>query len=152
MKPDPAIFAFSTPQRVAVVGVSRTRWKFGNTVFRELLRRGYDAVPVSMSEVPIEGKRAFLSLSVIPDPPESVIVVVKPERVGRLVDEAVRTGVRRIWFQQGADFTEAAALAKAAGLDVVTGKCILMYAEPVGGIHAVHRYLSRLFSRLRGVS
>ena len=34
-----------------------------------------------------------------------------------------------------------------AGMETVRGRCLLMYAEPVGGIHSLHRWLSRTFGK-----
>lgn len=139
------ITAFSSPQRIAVVGASPSRRKFGNTVFRELRARGYEVIPVHAKEQAVDGCNSFVSLSAIPNPPESAVVVVRPDRALGIVDDALAAGIRRIWFQRGADFSEIASKATSAGLDVVTGKCILMYAEPVTGVHAVHRLFARIF-------
>jgi len=34
------------------------------------------------------------------------------------------------------------------GIDVVAGKCILMYAPPVKSVHNFHRFFVQLFRRL----
>ena len=54
----------------------------------------------------------------------------------------------KVSIQQGADFSGSAAKAEAARITTITGKCILMYAEPVGGIHAIHRFFAKLFGKL----
>ncbi|MBD3402180.1 CoA-binding protein [candidate division GN15 bacterium] len=140
--------SFATPQRIAVVGVSPTRKKFGYTIFSTLKARGYEAIPIHPVASEVDGEPCRPSLAALENPPEAAVVAVQPEQGVAVVDDAARAGVKRLWFQQGADFSAAARRAELAGIETVTGKCILMYARPVTGIHAVHRFLAKLFKRL----
>jgi len=63
----------------------------------------------------------------------------------KLVGEAAARGIRYIWMQQGAESAEAVALAKENDVIAITGKCIMMFAEPVKSVHRFHRSLSKLF-------
>jgi predicted CoA-binding protein len=141
------ISRFSQPQRIAVVGVSPGRKGFGYTVFKTLLKRGYDVVPVHLSGETVDDRATTTSLSSLDNVPESAVVVVQPDAAVEVVDDAARAGVKNLWFQQGADFSQAANRATDRGLSVVTNRCILMYSQPVTGIHAFHRFLHDLFSR-----
>jgi len=130
-----------------VVGVSSHKTKFGGSAFRELKRRGYDVFAVHPSMDKYEGVKCYRSLADLPVVPDCALVTIKPEAAFSVVGQAVDRGIRTLWFQQGADFSEAVAQAERAGLNVVKGSCILMYAEPVGGVHRFHRFLSRLFGK-----
>jgi hypothetical protein len=132
---------------IAVVGVSRKKIKFGASAFRELKKRGYDVYPVHHSMDDLDGVKCYQSVASLPLVPDCVLLTVKPKTASEIVGQAVAKGVRLVWFQQGTDFSEAIDRAKQAGLQVVSGRCILMYADPVTGLHRFHRFLNRLFGR-----
>jgi hypothetical protein len=132
---------------IAVVGVSRKKIKFGVSAFRELRKRSYDVYPVHHSMDKLDGVKCYQWVASLPLVPDCVLLIVKPKTASEIVGQAVAKGVRLVWFQQGADFSEAIDRAKKAGLQVVSGRCILMYADPVTGFHRFHRLLNRLFGR-----
>lgn len=65
----------------------------------------------------------------------------------RVVKEAAVCGFNLVWLQQGCGSDAVVEAAKGAGLEVVSGKCILMYTEPVGGFHKFHRGVNNLFGK-----
>jgi predicted CoA-binding protein len=134
-------------ESIAVAGVSRRRGKFGALAFRELKKRGYLVFPINPALEDFQGQPCYAGLSDVPETPDCVLVTVKPEFAGQIVEQAIARGVTKVWFQQGADFSEAAAKAARAGIEVVEGGCLLMYAEPVTGIHRLHRYIAKLFKK-----
>ena len=146
-KASPTSLTLRGVRSIAVVGVSGRRTKFGGSAFRELKKRGYEVFAVHPSMDMFEGVKCYRSLADLPVLPDCALVTIKPRAASPVVGQAVGRGIRTIWFQQGADFSEAAAQAERAGLKVVKGRCILMYAEPVGGLHRFHRFLSKLFGK-----
>ncbi len=145
---DQKISQFVSSEGIAVVGVSSSRMKFGTWAYRHLKNSGYRVFGINPSLGSCDGDTCYASLSELPEPVEAVFVSVKPDKLDNLVSEAVRNGVKRLWFQEGADYSKLAAQASEAGLDVVTDKCLLLYAEPVKGIHRVHRFFAKLFGKL----
>jgi predicted CoA-binding protein len=55
---------------------------------------------------------------------------------------------RQVWLQQGAETSELLALGRELELDLVAGKCILMYAQPVRSFHWCHRVVMKLMGQL----
>jgi hypothetical protein len=139
---------FINAEHIAVVGVSSRKNKFGNAVYKSLKARGYHVYPVHPRLSEFEGGECFNDLKELPSEVEAAVICTKPENAIAALQQAGGSNIKRIWFQQGADFSEAAAMAKSAGMDITIGKCILMYAPPVTGIHAFHRFLARLFGKL----
>jgi len=131
--------------RVAVVGATDNKRKFGYTIYRTLKAKGIPVVPVNPNADTVDSDQAFARLSDTGGDITAAIIVVRPDKAVDVVRDAIAGRVRRLWFQRGADFAEAERIAGEAGLQTVSGKCILMYAKPVNGIHAVHRLLARLF-------
>jgi predicted CoA-binding protein len=72
---------------------------------------------------------------------------MSPERAEKVVDDAIAAGFTHLWFQQGKDFRSVVARAEATGITTVSRKCILMYTEPVNGIHSFHRFFSKAVGR-----
>ncbi len=143
-----AVEAFLAERTLALAGASRSGKKFGNTVLRELRGKGYDVIPVHPEAEAIDGVPCAPSLAQLPRHVGGLVLVVPPAQAERLVVEAVAAGIPRVWMQQGAESPEAVRRCRDAGIDAVAGECILMFAEPTGFFHRLHRGLWRLLGKL----
>ena len=144
---DRAIQDFINCKRVAVVGVSRDKTKFGNTAFTELAARGYQVFAVHSSAQEIAGAPCYPNLTALQGQVDGALVVVSPQQAASVLREAAATGLKNVWLQQGAESPEALALARDLKLNLVAKKCVLMYAPPVQSFHAWHRLFARLFGQ-----
>jgi hypothetical protein len=77
-----------------------------------------------------------------------VLVVTPPSQSEKIVHEAAAQGISRVWLQHGAQSDAAVAACVEHGLSAVSGKCIMMFAEPVSSIHGVHRWFAKVFGTL----
>ncbi len=135
-------------RHLAVVGVSRSGKEFSNTAYRELRQKGYRLVPVNPHADSLEGERCYHRLSEIPDKPEAALVLTNSSQTEGVVRDAAEAGIRHLWIQQGSQSAGALELARQKGLSVVSGECILMFAEPVASFHRFHRWVWKLLGRL----
>ncbi len=111
----------------AVVGASRDRSKWGNSVLRAFLKQGRKVYAINPTATEIEGVPCFASLADLPEPVHGISVVTPPEISTEIVKSALAAGIRHIWLQPGADSYEAKQAARAAGVDVIAGgACILV--------------------------
>lgn len=118
---------FLSGRRYAVVGASRDRAKFGNRVLRCYLEKGYEAIPVHPRESEIEGVSCVPDLASIEGALDGVSIVTPPAVTEKVVEDAARAGVRRLWMQPGAESEAAVARAQALGLEVIAGgPCVLV--------------------------
>ena len=143
-----AIDDFLAQKEVAVVGVSRKGNKFGNTVYRELKARGYRVFPINPHAETIEGDRCYPHVGALPKRVENVLVVVPPEETEKVVQDAVASGIRRVWMQQGAESEKAIHFCEKNNIRVVHGECILMFAQPTAFFHRMHRWVRGLLGKL----
>ena len=143
-----AVIDFLAQRSLAVVGVSRSGNKFGNTAYRELKAKGYRLVPVHPQAETLEGDRCARNLGALREPVGGVLVIVPPSQTREVIRDAAAAGIKRVWLQQGAESPAAIRLAESLGLSVVAGECILMFAEPAGFGHRAHRWLKGLLGRL----
>jgi predicted CoA-binding protein len=110
---------------IAVVGLSNRRTRPSYGVSEYMRSKGYKIVPVNPNESEILGEKSFASLDEIPEPVDIVDIFRRPECVPDIVDAAIRIGAKGVWMQEGVVHEEAAAKARAAGLEVVMDRCIL---------------------------
>jgi hypothetical protein len=143
-----AVEDFVARRKLGVVGVSRRGNKFGNVAYRELKAKGYKLFPVYPSAATMEGDPCSPSQRALPEPVDSVLIVVPPAETEKVVGEAAAAGIRRVWMQQGAESPSAVKFCEEHGMSVVHGECIWMFAEPAGCLYRAHRWLGRLLGKL----
>ena len=111
-------------RRIALVGASDRPDRPSHGVFRFLLDRGYEAVPVNpqLAGRAVHGVPAVGTLAEAA-PLDMVDIFRRSADAGAVVDEAIRLGARSVWLQLGVVDEAAAARARAAGLIVVMDGC-----------------------------
>jgi predicted CoA-binding protein len=138
---------FLAQDHLALVGVSRDPRQFANGVFRALRDHGTTVYPVNPAADVVEGVPCYRRVQDVPDPLGGVLLMVNPETALEVVDDCVERGVTRVWFHKGAGpgaYSEGAATTcRAQGMTVIDDACPLMFLEPVGLIHRVHRWTRR---------
>jgi uncharacterized protein len=110
---------------IAVVGLSPDRMRPSHGVARYLQQAGYRIIPVNPGISAALGEKAYPALRDVPEPVDLVDVFRRSAYVSAIVDEAIAIGAKAIWMQDGVVDEEAAARARAAGLDVVMDDCIM---------------------------
>jgi predicted CoA-binding protein len=146
---------FLARRRFAVVGVSRDPRQFSRALLRELLARGYDAVPVNPAAAgaELEGRACAGALSAVRPPVEAALLVVPASAAAAAAREAIAAGVRQLWFHGGSgrlSTPEAIAACRDAGVEVVDQVCPLMVLPEAGWFHRMHaRFRRRSLARAR---
>lgn len=114
-----------TSKTIAVVGLSSRRSRPSHGVSEYMQSQGYRIVPVNPRETEVLGEKAYPDLESVPDKIDIVNIFRRAEHVPAIVEAAIRIGARAVWMQEGIVHEEAAARARAAGLEVVMDRCIL---------------------------
>ena len=123
-------------KRVAIVGLSADWSRPSNFVGKYLLEHGFEVIPVNPKYDEILGQKCYPDLAAIPTPVDIVDLFQRAERVPPFVDAAIDIGAKVVWMQLGIVHEEAAAKARAAGLEVVMDRCIkIEYARLFGGLN-----------------
>lgn len=119
--------SFLEHQSFAVAGASRDRTKYGNIVYRALLQKGKITFPINPNASTVEGNLAYAKISATPQPVTALSIVTPPDVSLNVVQDAIISGVKSIWFQPGSENDQASALARNAGIEVIDdGSCILV--------------------------
>jgi predicted CoA-binding protein len=110
---------------IAMVGASADKTKFSYGVLRQLHEIGYDILPVNPNPAvtEIRGIKVWRSLQEIDRPVDMVDVFRPKEELFGIAEQAIAIGAKVLWGQIDVYDDRAAALAEAAGLQVVMDRC-----------------------------
>ena len=109
---------------VASVGLSSNRAKESYGIVSYLKQQGYRIIPVNPTATEILGEKVYPDLESVPVKVDVVQIFREPEDVPLVVDSAINIGAKVVWMQEGIVNEEAAAKARAAGLQVVMDACM----------------------------
>ncbi len=143
-----AINDFLSQKNLAILGVSRDKRKFGNTIFKDMRKKGYNMIPIHPEIATMENEKCYKSLAEIPIKVNGVILNIKPKKTEEAVKEVHASGIKRVWMQQGSESKSAIEYCIKNGIEVVSGECIFMFAEPMAFFHKPHKWVWRIIGRL----
>ena len=130
--PDVVRRLLATPGRWAVVGLSANPRRVAYGIASYLQGLGMTIVPVHPKADTVHGEQGYPTLADVPGEVDVVDVFVRSDLAGAVVDDAIAAGAKAVWLQLGVIDEEAAARAKAAGLDVVMDTCPAIEAPRLG--------------------
>ncbi|HDT14894.1 MAG TPA: CoA-binding protein [Firmicutes bacterium] len=140
---------FYGAKRIAVVGASRSKHEYGRMLFEELLKRGYDAVPVNPNAEKIGGKDCYKSVKGIPGVITHAFIVLPPDKLEAVVEECAETGIKHVWMHEhvmkGVSNPKAIFLAEQKGLECIAGFCPMMFMPKTGFPHNIHAAILKVF-------
>ncbi len=145
---------FFKKDKIAVVGASRSEKKYGGMLFKELMKKGIDVIPVNPQADEIQEKKAYATLKAIPDTidVDSAIIVVPAEAQADAVLDAADAGFKTVWLHEhvmkGVSNPKAIYLAEDKGLTCITGYCPFMFIPGSGFPHNAHKFIMKLFGAL----
>lgn len=122
---------------IAMVGASANPLRPSYTVFSYLRRRPeFVVTPINPTIATLDGIVAFPSLAAYAaqrGAPDLVDVFRRPSELVDVVNDAIASEAKAIWFQYGVVNDEAIALADRAGMDVVVDRCMKVEHARFGG-------------------
>lgn len=111
----------------AVVGASSRREKYGNKVLRCYMQNNLSVIPINPVETIIEGLSCLSDVSLLPIEVKSISIITNPSITTKVVEKAIKLGVKNIWMQPGAQSDEAIKMCEENGVNVIAnGPCILV--------------------------
>ena len=114
-------------------------------VFKELKSKGYKVVPVNSNADIIEDETCYRSIDALPSDIKAAVVLTAKKHTPGIVQQLIQKGIKQIWIQQNSDSPETIEYARQNNANVIYGKCIFMFSEPVAGMHKFHRGLVKFF-------
>lgn len=131
--PDPSAF-LDRNYRYVVVGASADPHKYGHIVFKDLRSAGLTVIPVNPKLSEIDGVPAAAAAEQVNPLPDVVISVVLPTIGLGVLERAAAAGLKKFWFQPGAESEEIRQRAKELGLDAMADGSCIMAARRAAGV------------------
>jgi hypothetical protein len=123
---------------IAVVGLSAEWHRPSYFAAKYMQEHGYRIIPVNPKYGEVLGERCFDSLKKIREKVDIVDVFRKTQDVPPIAEDAIAIGARVLWQQLGVRNEEAAARARAAGLEAVMDRCVkIEHGRLFGGLNWV---------------
>jgi uncharacterized protein len=124
---DYQIKEFYQLKNIALVGVSKNEEKPSHQVYKYLIEHGYNVIPVNPTLTEVLGRKAYPSITDVPEKIDIVDVFRKSEDVPSVLDDALKKkdGIKVFWNQLGIYNEEAEKKAKENSIDVVYNRCIM---------------------------
>jgi predicted CoA-binding protein len=136
---------FFRDRMIAIAGVSRNPKKFGYSVFKELVSKGYNIVPVNPNAESIDTIKCYPNIESLPLDVYSLLILTPKPETDEILKKAISKGIKNIWVQQMSETKETLKIAEEYQKKIIHNKCIFMFTEPVKGIHKFHRALVKVF-------
>jgi signal transduction histidine kinase/predicted CoA-binding protein len=111
-------------ETIAVVGISNRESSPGHTVPKYLQDQGYTIIPVNPNLDQALGEIAYADLASLNNSPDLVLIFRHNDYVAGIVEQAIESGAKVIWMQEGIINLQAAETAKSAGLKVIMDTCL----------------------------
>ena len=115
--------------RIALIGASRRRHKFGAIILADLLSKGFDVWPVNPKEAELNGRSVVKSVDQVPDPLHIVSLVVPPNRTLAALEALDPERGSLLWFQPGSYDERVLDFARQRFGQVLVGPCIMVETQ-----------------------
>ena len=123
---DEEIRKFYTLKNIAVVGMSKNEDKAAHYVPKYLIDHGYNVIPVNPTATEILGRKAYPTVSSIPDKVDVVDIFRRSEDVPTVVEDTLKKeGIKVIWMQEGIYSKEAEDFAMEKDISAVYNRCMM---------------------------
>lgn len=142
---------FLMQKRFAVVGVSRDPRDFSRRLFTDLLKRGYNIIPVNPSAKELEGRQCFARLRDIKPPVTSALLMTSRTITDQVVRDCADAGVTLVWIFGISGVKDisptALKICEEYGIEVVPGYCPYMFMPMTAFFHRAHAFAWKVIGR-----
>jgi uncharacterized protein len=136
---------FMSQSAIGIAGVSRNNKKFGYVVYNELKQRGLKVYPLNPNTEKIDSDKCYSDIDSLPTDTNAILIMTSKKNTFEVLNQAIKRNIKHVWIQQGSETKEALELANKNNINLISGQCILLAAEPVKGFHKFHKVIAQLF-------
>ena len=115
--------------KIAIIGASNNKEKYGNKAVRAYKKQGHSVYPVNPREKTIEGLSTYKSILDIPDEIERASIYLPHESGITIIEEIAEKGVKEVFLNPGSESKELIEKAEKLGLNVIIACSILNIGE-----------------------
>ncbi|HEX6440862.1 MAG TPA: aminotransferase class I/II-fold pyridoxal phosphate-dependent enzyme, partial [Stellaceae bacterium] len=120
---------------IAMIGASSNWNRPSYFVMKYLQGKGYRVIPVNpgIAGQELLGEKVYASLREVPEPVDMVDVFRPAGETPKIVEDAIAVGAPVVWMQLGIRNDDAAAMAEAAGIEIIMNRCPKIEFGRLGG-------------------
>jgi len=111
--------------KIAIVGVSNNRQKWGSKIYNELKAQGFSVYPINPKHKKIGYGTCYPDLEALPEKPGLVITVVPPGATEKVVKQCMELGIEKVWMQPGSESEKAIKFCKHNGIRAIYNSCFV---------------------------
>ena len=119
-------------EKVAIIGASNNRSKYGNKAVRAYRDDGDIVFPVHLRETEIEGLQAYRSVLDIPDTLDRISIYLPPGIGLQVIEEVAKKGADQVFLNPGAESPELLEKARELGVPVIVACSIVDIGKSPG--------------------
>ncbi len=105
-------------KRIAIIGASSDRQKFGNKAVRAYLKQGYKVFPINPKEEEIEGLKCHKSIMDVPLNIDIVSLYLAPAVCRKIIDDVIQKRPAFVYMNPGTEDDAIEKKLEAAGIGV----------------------------------
>lgn len=111
--------------KVAIIGASSDRHKYGNKALRSYAANGFTVYPVNPNEAEVEGHPTFPTAADIPEKIDLALLYVPPSIGITVLESIAQAGIRDVYVNPGAGSPELIQHGQKLGLNMIEDCAIL---------------------------
>ncbi len=111
----------------------------------ELRKRGKIFTVLDCSENPMDG--SIQNISQAPDSISNVVIGITKKEPGEIIRKMTEKGVQNFWVHWKTDTSEVKDIKNDNTLNVITGRCPMMYLGSSASIHGFHRFVAKTIGK-----
>ncbi len=114
--------------RIALVGATNNSAKFGNKIMKDLMRKGFEVVPINRKAQSVEAVPSFNTLREAQKEKslELVVYVIPPKMTRESLEEAKALGLKKIWIQPGAADSSVREYLEENDFEYLVDECVMV--------------------------
>ncbi len=123
----PPIRSFFDKKNIfAVIGASKDVKKYGNTVFKDLIKAGYKTYAINPNITLIENHKVYPSLKDLPEKPDVAVFVVPPKITEEIIKTTKELEIKKVWMQPGSESKKSIEFCKENNIELKANQCIMV--------------------------
>ena len=115
--------------KIALIGASNDKSKFGYKIYNNLLNKGYDVTPINPKKITIDGVTSLSNVNEMKEPPDIIDFVVPPVVAFSEAKRLSNEGYNNFWFQPGSESDELLEYLTKADLNYLVNECIMVQTK-----------------------
>ena len=108
-----------------VVAINEPK-KYGNKILLDLVSKGYNVVPINITEDTIAGIKTYKNVLALKESPSIINFVVPPKIGFEITKELVENNYDNFWYQPGAESKEISSYLVENSKKFIDDKCIMV--------------------------